>query len=32
MWVADAIGLKAQKGYKIGPASKLQIGDVSVTH
>lgn len=32
MWVADAIGLKAQKGYKIGPASKLQIGDVSATH
>lgn len=26
---ADAICLKARKGYEIGPASKLQIGDVS---
>lgn len=28
---ADAICLKARKGYEIGPASKLQIGDVSAT-
>lgn len=26
---ADAICLIARKGYEIGPASKLQIGDVS---
>ena len=31
MWVLTRYASKARKGYQIGPASKLQIGDVSAT-